>query len=333
MKPTPLPTFVDRGWYLAVFYRESKSKQFPALLEKARLFGDFANLLDENAEVVYRNIVRDQEIEAFWPILQLLGNTVPRVEFFINGVSLPFSSLEEILLCRRKFWFDKKCPAFIQRKIKLGCGAGILFDLETPSLSGQYWFDFYQWKSGHIFIRELMPLSNYFHQSPRQVLCKLNRAEEISIYFRRLPSEINIKNELGWSLTLKNAETESPAWVRALFSQEFVAISSKLPEVEDILFLERIQEKINIRRLEGNIVGTLAKESQKFFQTLQTEKILVQMIHREDYYFRFRLVPEINGVLPPKGKILKNFNIRPSPKNTAQYQQFLTQLFPEETSF
>ncbi|MEK7484796.1 MAG: hypothetical protein AABZ60_10755 [Planctomycetota bacterium] len=331
MNSKPFTSWVDRGWYLALFYREGKSKNFRELLNSLRGIGRFANLLDENAEIVYRNILRDSEIHSFLPLLPLLANQ-KGTEFFMNGTPLSLQEVQEILECRIRHLSQPYCQDFAVPGRFLGCGQGILFDL-TLSKQGRYWFEFYRWKNKALFVLDRPLLETFFHQTPRQNSCVLSLKQRIQSCLNQLPLELDIDSTFNWKLTLKAKFW--PSWMGSMAQQDFVALSNQLPKKGDALLFQRQEEgkapaKIILSSLQGIRVGHLVPTSFPSFSLLKQEKLLAQVTEVEDYYFRFRLLPLLPKFSQKLTGLTPAVTVHPCPENTEKYQQFLQHFFPEE---
>lgn len=97
--------WVDRGWYVVLDFGSSRSPQFKEVEELARSLPDHQELLDENGQVIYRNIFRQNSMLDFMLLYQLVsswksclvyvnGNKVDLSVDEMNGLSCYLASLE-----------------------------------------------------------------------------------------------------------------------------------------------------------------------------------------------------------------------------------------------
>jgi hypothetical protein len=343
---TPPQTFtpVDRGWYLASFYPESSHPEFESLVEQLKTIGDFANLLDENAAVIYRNILRDPEILSFWPFFQKLSKK--ETEWFLKGTALSWETLQELIQCRLEKQATPLCPEYLLPSQRIGCGdQSILFDLDSPllsssplknrketrdpsSLRGKFWFEFYRWKKEDLFIKEPKKMKDYFQQNLRHTHCYLSRLKEALVYLEALPSKISIVRDFGWSFLLKARYW--PSWLIPLKQQQFVALSPhSVPEPGTLMCLMRSGEKILIFSPQGENLGYLKKESLSPFQALEpSQKILGIIQQKGSYYFHFQLCESlIVSHIPCDSEV---WTVSPAPSATPPYQQFVQHFFQKK---
>lgn len=80
-KPTQ---WVDRGWYLILEFGESSSEKLDRVVAIARRHPGFIRLLDENREIVYRNVYRHRDLSRFWTLFERVRNW-KSTRVFING--------------------------------------------------------------------------------------------------------------------------------------------------------------------------------------------------------------------------------------------------------
>ena len=82
---TTRPTqWADRGWYLVLEFGESSSEKLNRVVTIARRHPGFVRLLDENREIVYRNLYRRRDVSKFWTLFERVRNW-KSTRVFING--------------------------------------------------------------------------------------------------------------------------------------------------------------------------------------------------------------------------------------------------------
>ncbi len=87
-RPRPViasgPAWVDRGWYVVLEFGESASEKLKSTVVLARRHPGFIKLLDENREIVYRNVYQRRDLPRFWALFERVrGWKGTRV--FVNG--------------------------------------------------------------------------------------------------------------------------------------------------------------------------------------------------------------------------------------------------------
>lgn len=78
------PNWVDRGWYLVLDFGASRSNQFEKARDLARSLPNHQELVDENGQIVYRNIFRLENMPEFLELYRLVGKW-QSCQLFVNG--------------------------------------------------------------------------------------------------------------------------------------------------------------------------------------------------------------------------------------------------------
>ena len=90
---TPAGTaWADRGWYVVLEFGESASEKLNSTVTLARRHPGFIKLLDENREIVYRNVYQRRDMNRFWVLFDRV-HTWKGTRVFVNGNPIKIENL------------------------------------------------------------------------------------------------------------------------------------------------------------------------------------------------------------------------------------------------
>ena len=90
---TPAATaWADRGWYVVLEFGESASEKLNSTVTLARRHPGFIKLLDENREIVYRNVYQRRDLNRFWVLFDRV-HTWKGTRVFVNGNPIKIENL------------------------------------------------------------------------------------------------------------------------------------------------------------------------------------------------------------------------------------------------
>lgn len=126
----PPPTWIDRGWWLAVEYGVLARDKFLKRLPRLRDLGTFKELLEPGGAILYRNLFRADQIEAAWELLTVLRPWQDQLTLYLSGAPLALREAEEVLWCAGFLRRERPCrggPSGQKGARPVGCqGAQVL---------------------------------------------------------------------------------------------------------------------------------------------------------------------------------------------------------------
>ena len=129
-EPPAPPSWVDRGWWLAVEYGVLARDKFLKRLPRLRQLGSFKELLEPGGAILYRNLFRADQIEAAWELLTVLRPWQDQLTIYLNGAPLAIREAEEVLWCAGFLVRERPCrggPSGQKGARPVGCpGAQVL---------------------------------------------------------------------------------------------------------------------------------------------------------------------------------------------------------------
>lgn len=108
-EPSPSPAWVDRGWWMAVEYGVLARDKFLKRLPKLRELGSFKELLEPGGGILYRNLFREEQVQAAWELLTVLRPWQEQLVVYLNGAQVPLREAEEVLWCAGFLRKERPC--------------------------------------------------------------------------------------------------------------------------------------------------------------------------------------------------------------------------------
>lgn len=121
--------WADRGWYLAVEYGVLARERFLRRLPKLRELGRFKELLEPGGQILYRNLFREQDVEAAWELLTALQPWHAQLTCYLCGEEVEIKLVHDVLWCTAFLQKEKPCRGggANNKSLPVGCdGARVL---------------------------------------------------------------------------------------------------------------------------------------------------------------------------------------------------------------
>jgi hypothetical protein len=126
--PETSPTWADRGWYLAIEYGVLARERFLRRLPEIRKLGRFKELLEPGGQILYRNLFREQDIQAAWELLTALRPWHDHLVCYLAGEQVGIKLVHDVLWCAAFLKKEHPCRGGgTNKSLPVGCdGARVL---------------------------------------------------------------------------------------------------------------------------------------------------------------------------------------------------------------
>ncbi len=112
----PRRRWAERGWWVAVEYGVLARDKFAPRLPRLRQLGRFQELLEPGGAILYRNLFREDQLEAAWEVLTILRPWQERLVCYVRGEELPAKRVVDLLWCAVYLRGERPCHGTQQGK-------------------------------------------------------------------------------------------------------------------------------------------------------------------------------------------------------------------------
>ena len=318
----------ERGWYLTVEYRESRSRKFKELLRQARKCGSFQALIDETGRVVYRNLLRREQLADFGGTFEALHNLDPGIQCTIRGCEFPAEDVHNLLICARASRDSGRCREFTPtdcRAFHLGCDARLLFATDTKSGErGRYWWEFGELSDDGTLRPDRQAMKHYLLDGTfTNSFCPLADHDLAFAVIDALPERVDVRREFGWEIFYTHRLVKPH---EELFARRWEAVPASRPAFGTQFLIRNGGSQASLTGFDGTLLGTLPEQSPLLGCLKKARELAGIVLTRGLGTFEFGLLKE---VVPPPQLALSgdSFTTGFRPESTPRYTRFLVQLF------
>ncbi|MCA8920675.1 MAG: hypothetical protein KDD82_02630 [Planctomycetes bacterium] len=260
------PRWADRGWYLAAEYGVLAKDRFLTRLPKLRKLGRFQELLDPEGSILYRNLFREEQIEAAWELLTVLRPWHDQLTCYLCGDEVPVKLVHDVLWCAGFLAKERPCRGVDEKTPSIGCdGARILLAPTRWDACGdaqRHAFTFARVDARGKLVFDREAIAAFVAQGEKNRFCPISPARDPA-RMAQCFGEVDVR-ELGWTLSAELAPSLVKTLGTALTDEHGFVLKKGLGELERhaVIELRELKRGTSIRLADADAKpsGELAQQ-------------------------------------------------------------------------
>lgn len=334
--------WADRGWYLALEYGVLARDRFLTRLPKIRGLGRFSELLEPGGVILYRNLFREDQVEAAWELLTLLRPWQAKVVCYLNGEEVPLKEGQDVLWCAAFLAKERPCRAPEKKKDRAaGCAAAEVLlgagKWKLEESTRRHALTFTSVDEGGVLRFDRDAMATFVHSGDRARRCPASPARDPQAFAAAF-EEVTVRS-LGWPLVAEQTrELTKLLGTKALEAEHAFVLKKGLPDLEthEALELSMLRGKPAIRKAGERGTGSLASEMRlpvAVKRVLEAGYMLRAVRMQEAYARRagghyeleqrFVISKRVHLLAGDRAKLFKGYTLTTHPRSTPEYTAWI----------